>query len=103
MTATAITCCRVRIVNHVTNQNDVVEFSRDQALVWLDVVRLVRRVNRRRADGFRASAHLTPSMIAIHFHWQSRSNRQFSKEARKEAGNLETIVCDYLNPGRIKA
>lgn len=95
--------CRVRIVNHVTDHASIIEFSRDQALVWFDLVRLVRCMNRRCDNGYRASVHLTPDLIVLHCHWPTRNRDQFSSAAIQVAGNLETLICDFINSGGPKA
>ena len=69
MTATATAPCRVRIINHITDRTTVVESPRDQAAVWLDLVRLVRQTNRRRNEELRASVHLlADGMLSLHWH-----------------------------------
>ena len=60
--------CRVKIVNHFTDQTTVVESKRDAASVFLDLVSLVRAANRQRDDTLRGSVHLTEDLIILHWH-----------------------------------
>lgn len=60
--------CRVRIVNDITDRTTIIESPRDRFTVVLDLIRLVRSVNRRRAELLRASLHLTDDLIVLHWH-----------------------------------
>ncbi len=68
MTATTPACCRVKIVNHITGNTTVVESPRDRSMVVFDLMRMVRTVNRRRDDTVKASLHLLPDLIVLHWH-----------------------------------
>jgi hypothetical protein len=71
MIATTPTCCRVRIVNHISDSVTVVESPRDRSMVVFDLMKMVKAVNRRRDETVRASLHLLPDMIVLHWHCPS--------------------------------
>ena len=65
---TTTTSCRVRIVNHIDGRTTVVESSRDRSQVFLDLAKMVKTVNRRRDETLKASLHLLPDIIILHWH-----------------------------------
>lgn len=67
MIATTTTHCRVRIVNDITGHTAIVETPRNRSLVIFDLMSMVRKVNRRRDDCVKASLHLLPDLIILHW------------------------------------
>lgn len=71
--------CRVRIVDDITGRMTTVESPRDRADVWFDLARVVRKVNRRRDETLRASLHMLPGIIVLHWHAPSWWGNDFSE------------------------
>jgi hypothetical protein len=67
-TPAASTGCRVHIVNHITGRTTDIETSRLPLLVWRDLAKLVRYVNRRRDKTLRASLHFLQDSVVLHWH-----------------------------------
>lgn len=67
-TCTTPTRCRVRIVNDINNSVTIVESPRDKGVVIFDLMKMVKVVNRRRDETVRASLHLLPDLIVLHWH-----------------------------------
>ena len=62
------TCCRVRIVNDISDSVTVIESPRDRSMVIFDLAKMVKAVNRRRDTTVKASLHLTADLILLHWH-----------------------------------
>ena len=67
-TCTTPTCCRVRIVNDIQGFTNEVKSPRDRSMVVFDLMKMVKAVNRRRDDTVKASLHLLPDLIVLHWH-----------------------------------
>ncbi len=65
MTTTTVSTCRVRIVDDIRGKTIDVDSQRDRADVWLDLVKLVHQVNRRRDDALRGCVHLRQDVIVL--------------------------------------
>jgi len=59
---------RVRIVNDITGKTVTLESTRDRSLVVFDLMRTVTQLNRLRNEVLKASLHLLPDLIVIHYH-----------------------------------
>ena len=68
MTATTPACCRVRIVNHISDSVTIVESPRDRSVVLFDLMKMAKVVNRRRDTTVKVSLHLTADLIVLHWH-----------------------------------
>jgi hypothetical protein len=68
MTSIASSRCRVRIVNDIDGHTTVVESPRDRSMVVFDLMKMVKAVNRRRDETVKASLHLLPDWIVLHWH-----------------------------------
>jgi hypothetical protein len=97
MTTPTTSICRVRIVNHITGRTVVVESPRDPAMVWLDLVRLVRYINRRRDETLRASVHLLQDLIVLNWHtpnyWADDIVRA-TLEITQPLYDAEKLICE---------
>jgi hypothetical protein len=85
------TRCRVRVVNHVTNKVTVVESSRDSRKVVFDLGRIVRQMNCRRDQSFRASMHITLDEITLHFHCPLWWGTPFAAESLRVTDPIREI------------
>jgi hypothetical protein len=70
MATTPLPRCRVKIVDDIRGRETIVESPRDRSQVFLDLVAIVRRVNRRQESRafIAGSIHLLPDAIVLHWH-----------------------------------
>jgi len=95
MSTPTVNRCRVRIVDDIQNRITVVESPRDRSLVYLDLAKLVHRVNRRRDETLRVSIHLLADIIILHWHSPRWYGDEFSKailEAAQPFHEVEKLI-----------
>lgn len=83
--------CRVRIINDVTGQTATVESDRDRGDVLVDLMRLVRRVNRRRDETLRACLRIGHDLIVLHWHSPLFFGDEFAREAIEAVAPLHEV------------
>ena len=74
--------CRVRLVNDVTDSTTTVETQRDRCEVFLGLAQIVRHVNRRKDETIKASLHMTPDLVILHWHCQLYWGKSFAAATR---------------------
>ena len=71
---------RLRICNHVTGKTMTAETARDRADVLVDLMHLVRRVNRRRDDTIKGCLRIGCDLIVLHWHCPYSYGNEFARE-----------------------
>lgn len=97
MNCATATCYRVRIINHITGEASTVETDRDRGDVLVDLMHLVRRVNRRRDETIRGCLRIGRDMIVLQWHcpWiLGNSLAADLLEVAKPVHEAETLIVE---------